>query len=390
MRVVIVHNHYQQPGGEDVVVEQESQLLTRHGVIVRQYLRSNADIPNSADFALAVQTVWSRRTAREISSLIREFRPDIIHAHNTFPLISPSLYATGARHGVPIVQTLHNFRLFCLQAMFLRKGAICEDCMHVFPWRGIVRKCYRNSTAASSAVAAMIAFHRALRTYDRYIARYIAPSAFCREKLIEAGFPEEKLVTKPNFANPPPFRSPDPRNGALFVGRLSIEKGIAVLSKAAREAGIHVTVFGAGPEETMLARSGQFDLLGWADSQTMMARMQQSAYLVMPSIGYETFGLPVIEAFACSLPVIASRLGALAELVDDGRTGLLFEPGDPGDLARKLRWAETHPKEMRRMGEAAHVEYELKYSPEKNYAQLMDIYHDAARANGSARHAGAP
>jgi glycosyltransferase involved in cell wall biosynthesis len=380
MRVLVVHNRYRQAGGEDIVVERESQLLAGHGVTVEHYLRDNTDIGDTPGISLALQTLWSPRTLRDVSALIRDFAPHLIHVHNTFPLVSPSLHRAAARHGVPVVQTVHNFRLFCLQAMFLRNDRICEDCVGHLPWNGVLHRCYRNSLAGSATVAAMVALHRALRTYDRHVTRFVAPSAFCRNKLVEAGMAPEKLSVKPHFVDASP-RVTGPRKGGLFVGRLSREKGTHVLSKAAAEAAVNITVVGGGPEAANLGRSANLDLQGSGDWQAIMARMQQSAYLVMPSICYETFGLPVVEAYACGLPVIASRHGALAELVQDGRTGLLFEPGNASDLAQKLTWAEAHPVEMARMGASARAEYESNYTAEDNYERLMAIYNKALNAD---------
>lgn len=388
MRALIVHNLYQHAGGEDAVVRDEIALLERNGVEVELYRRDNAEIPDIPRPSLALQTLWSSRTLKDISELIGRFRPDVLHAHNTFPLVSPSLYFAAARLGVPTVQTLHNFRLFCVQAMFLRDGKICEDCVGTLPWRGIARRCYRNSAAQSAVMVGMVGLHRVLRTYDTRVDRYIALNDFCRDKFIEAGLPAAKISVKPNFIDLP---APDPsraRSGALFVGRLSPEKGVSVLAQAAA---LHpdepVDVIGTGPEEERLRDVPGLRLLGWQEPQATYERMRAAACLVMPSVWYENFPRTIVEAFACSLPVIASRLGAMETLIREGETGLLFAPGDARDFASKIAWARAHPDEMRRMGSAARAEYDARYTSRSNFSQLMQIYREAGQGAQSLRSA---
>lgn len=377
MRILLAHNRYQQAGGEDAVLAEEHRLLQQHGVEVELYSEDNHRIAQMPPMQVAVDTIWSQRTVREIGAHIQRFRPDVIHVHNTFPLISPSLYFAAAKHGVPVVQTLHNFRLFCAQAMFMRNGAVCEDCIGRLPWRGVMRRCYRESGAQSAVVVGMQGIHRWLGTYRNKVTRYIALNKFCRDKFIEAGLPAERIAIKPNFVDLPPPQ-PVARQGGLFVGRLSPEKGIATLAEALRlyPRG-HVDVIGHGPQENELRHVANARLLGFMPGEEIYARMAQASYLVMPSIWYENFPRTLVEAYACGLPVIASRLGAMAELVRDGETGLLFNPGDAQDLAEKLRWADGHPEEMRRMGETARREYEANYTSETNFRQLMHIYEEA-------------
>lgn len=380
MRVLMVHNRYRQAGGEDAVVRDEAQLLTANGVAVEHYERHNDEIADGGGrLRLAADTLWSRRTEADIAALVAGFRPDVIHAHNTFPLISPSLYYAAARHGVPVVQTLHNFRLFCPQAMFMRNGRVCEDCLGRLPWRGVLRRCYRDSAAQSAVLVGMLGVHRALGTWRHGVARYIALNDFCRDKFIAAGLPAERIAVKPNFVDLSPPPAGAPRHGGLFVGRLSAEKGVATLAAAAAAlpGGAAIAVVGTGPEQALLEGAPGIRLLGWQAPEFVYARMRRSAWLVMPSVWYENFPRTLVEAFACGLPVIASRLGAMADLVREGDTGLLFRAGDAADLARALAWAGEHPAEMRRMGEAARREYEAKYTPAKNFARLMSIYASA-------------
>lgn len=379
-RVLVVHNRYRLPGGEDAVVEAEAGLLRARGHAVETYLRDNDELQDMGKVDALAQTLWSRRTSRDIARLVERFRPDVIHAHNTFALVSSSLYWAAARAGVPVVQTLHNFRLLCVQAMFLRGGRVCEDCIGRLPWRGVAHKCYRNSRPQSAALAAMLGVHRALGTYRDKVARYIALNEFCRRKFIEGGIPAARIAVKPNFVDVE--RPGDgPRRGGLYVGRLAPEKGVETLLEALRELpGVAIDAIGAGPLEAKVAAHPQLNRLGWLAQREICERMRGASYLVMPSIWYENFPRTLVEAYANGLPVVASRIGALAELVEHGRTGLLFEPGSAGDLARHLAWAEAFPAKMRAMGEAARERYEARFTPAANHAQLMAIYGDAMAA----------
>lgn len=374
MRILFVHNTYQHRGGEDSVVEAEIALLRSCGHAVEIYSRSNDDVASMPPLALARHTLWSSRTTHDLVKLMRGFRPDIIHTHNTFPLISPSIYWAAERAGVPVVQTLHNFRMMCLNALFLREGQVCEDCLGHLPWRGVARKCYRGSGAASAVLAGMLTLHRGLGTYRNKVARYIALNDFCRRKFIEGGLPAERIAVKPNFVD---FPAPEAlnRQGLLFVGRLSLEKGVATLAEAmAVLSDVKLRVMGDGPEATLLDSVAGVTKLGNQQSEVVRQEMSSAVALVVPSICYENFPRTIVEAFACGLPVIASRIGALEDIVRDGETGLLFEPRNASDLADKMAWAQANPLRMNEMGRKARLQYELQFSAEVNYQHLMKIY----------------
>lgn len=384
-RILVCHNRYQLRGGEDSVCESEIELLREHGHDVRVFERSNAALNEGSRLSAALETVWSRDSASAFRVLLEDFRPDVVHVHNTFAKISPAIYWEANRAGVPIVQTLHNFRLLCPQAMFLRDAKVCEDCLGKLPWRGALRGCYRDSVAQSTVLASMVTVHRALGTWKNKVTRYIALNEFCRRKFIEGGLPADRIAIKPNFVD---FSSPPAmhRRGFLFVGRLSLEKGIETLAAAARQVqGLQLQVAGTGPEAHLIEGIEGVEPLGALDGAAVRAAMSSSIALVLPSIWYENFPRTLVEAMACGLPVIASRIGALAELVDEGVSGLLFEPGNAEDLASKLRWAQDHPDAVRAMGERARAIYEEKFTARRNYAQLMAIYEDAmeqARKDG--------
>lgn len=387
MRILIVHNSYQHKGGEDSVVDAEIGLLRSYGHRVEVYQRHNDELHQISRATAAVSTIWSKRSASEVSSLCKMFRPELIHVHNSFPLISPSVYWIAARDDIPIVQTLHNFRLLCPQAMFLRDGKVCEDCLGTVPLRAVTRKCYRNSIMQSAVVAGMLMTHRAIGTYRNKVTRYIALNDFCKRKFIEGGLPAEQIRVKPNFVASTAFPDWISRRGGLFVGRLAAEKGLDVLTEAVKISGaVDVEIIGKGPLEASTAITFGEQYLGFRSLDEIMGRMCSALFLIVSSICYENSPRTIVEAFSCGLPVIASRLGALVDIIRDGVTGLLFNPGDATDLAEKIAWATSHPEKMLIMGQAARAEYEARYTPERNYKILIDIYEDAISAARERRH----
>lgn len=377
MKVLVAHNSYRERGGEDKVVEAEVALLRARSNVVVEYRRHNDELAGMGRVAAAAEALWSRRTIDELGAMLAAVRPDVVHVHNTLPLISPSLYWAASRATIPVVQTLHNFRLLCPQAMFLRDGGVCEDCLGKLPWRGVTRACYRGSVAQSAVLAGMVTLHRGLGTWQTKVARYIALNEFCRRKFIEGGLPAERVVVKPNFVDSGAAPSQQ-RAGFLFVGRLSEEKGIAVLvqASAALPEGL-LRVAGVGPNASMLDSKPGIAALGALTVANVRAEMERAMALVLPSICYENFPLTLVEAFAAGLPVIASRIGSLAELVEDGETGLLFEPGNAESLAATMQWAHAHPTRMADMGRNARARYESEYTADRNYQQLMAIYEGA-------------
>ncbi len=380
MKILMVHNAYQYQGGEDSVVDSEVTLLRRFGHEVVEYRRSNNELAQMGRVQAVADTLWSRRTVKELGFILHSEQVQVIHAHNTFPLISPSLYWAAARAGVPVVQTLHNFRLLCPQAMLLRDGRVCENCVGRMPLSGVLHACYRGSRAQTGAVSAMLVLHRGLGTWARKVDRFIALNKFCRTKFIEGGLPPERIVVKPNFVDLP-APPPQERRGLLFVGRLSLEKGTAVLVDAAQSlAPGSLRVAGTGPQAESLLRVPAIDSLGTMGASQVTTEMVRSVALVMPSIWYENFPRTLVEAFACGLPVLASRIGALAELVEDGVTGLHFDPGNAADLASTMQWALAHPERMAEMGRNARQLYEQRYTGDANYLQLMEIYRSVISA----------
>jgi glycosyltransferase involved in cell wall biosynthesis len=386
LTILILHNSYQLSGGEDRVFDAESRLLSSYGHKVLRFEISNELIKGMSPVALAKATFWNRTTYFRLQALLEKERPHIAHFHNTFPLISPSAYYACSEAGVPVVQTLHNFRILCPGGILYQGGKVCEACVgERFPWRSFVRACYRKSFVASFGLCAMLSVHTALHTWTTKVDIYIALTQFARKKFVQGGIPGRKIVVKPNFVEKSPSLFSKRTDSVLFVGRFSPEKGVRTMLKAwFHLRGIPLRMVGDGPLKDELMGVVQekglkkVEIIPWISREEVLGMMATSRLLVFPSVCYEGFPMSLSEAFACGLPVIASRLGAMAEIVEDGRTGLHFIPGDPEDLAAKVEWAWEHPKEMSEMGRAARGEYEAKYTPERNYQMLMKIYGEAA------------
>jgi len=388
MKILVAHNRYHYRGGEDTVVEVEIALLRERGHEVELYSRDNSELHNIAMGSAALSALWSRQTIKEVQQRCRDFKPDLIHAHNTFPLISPSLYGAADAMRIPVVQTLHNFRLICPQAMLLRHGRVCEDCVGHLPWRAVVHRCYRNSTAQSALTATMLTLHRWLGTWNKRVSRYIVLNNLCREKFMQGGLPAARLRIKPNFVRSTRVPHWEDRQGGIFIGRLSAEKGITVLAQAMSALPtLRIDVFGKGPMQAIVESTPGMQYGGFQSPAQLVDRLHKAAYLVAPSTGVESFGLVAIEAFCCGTPVIATRHGGLSDLIEHGKTGLLVPPGDANALKDAMRWAECHPEAMVQMGKAARAEYLRCYTPEHNYDILFSIYQEAlvdrlSRLNG--------
>ena len=336
-----------------------------------------------------LQALWSFQTVKTLSHIFGAFRPDVVHAHNTWSLVSPSVYWAAAKAGVPTVNTLHNFRLLCPQATFLRKKTICEDCLGARP----LARCSARLLPGVQGAERRVGGHAHAAPNVGHLPQpdhpLIALTEFARRKFIEGGLPAERIVVKPNFVDSQPS-SVQARSGFLFVGRLSEEKGVAVLVQAVAAAGVAVRVAGTGPDAALLRGQTTMVALGALSGEAVRAEMERALALVLPSVCYENFPRTLVEAFATGLPVIASNAGPLRELVDDGVTGLLFESGDAADLARKMLWAQANPERMAHLGRQARARYEAEFTADQNYEQLMTIYQGAIDEMAKAPTSAAP
>lgn len=387
IKILIVHNTYQSRGGEDKVLESELELLARNGHDLDLFLVSNREIKGLVSkFRTFINTVYSKQAKYELFRKLSQNNFDIVHVHNFFPLLTPSIYDACRNTDVPVVQTLHNYRTICAAALLMRHGKICEKCVTGSPFNAVLHRCYKNSITGSFAVARMVAYHRKQRTWQRKVNRFIALTDFARQKYIEAGFPSKKIAVKSNFYDKKNgikagIAKKNKRMGALFAGRLSREKGVTCMFTAWHGLKVPLRVAGDGPlfEQYQKKQTSYIKLLGHLNADQMSEEMKQASYLVMPSEWYEGFPMVLVEAFAHGLPVVASRLGGMAEIVEDGITGLLFEPGNPNDLARKIRWMHHHGERCRQMGENAEKIYKSRYSPKLNYEILLRIYMQAMK-----------
>jgi glycosyltransferase involved in cell wall biosynthesis len=384
LKVLQAHNYYLQPGGEDTVFEADVELLRAHGHEVVTYVDNDERIHTVPPISLAAQTVYSRDSYQKILDVLTREKPDVAHFHNTFPLISPAAYYACRKADVPVIQSLHNPRLICPAASFYRDGKNCTECLgKTPPYPGIYYGCYHRSRMQTSVVAAMVTIHRLFGTWNKMVDKYIVASWFYLNMFTRAGLPPDKLVYKPHFVDSavPFIANRDSGNYALFIGRLDPEKGVRVLLEAWRKVNLPLKIRGSGQMESEVRKfidqspSRNIELVGRLSKQALDDLINHARFLVWPTDGYyETFGLVAVESFSLGVPVIGSGIGVNAEIIHDGETGLHFTPGDPDDLANKIRWAWEHPVEMAEMGHKARREYEEKYTPQKNYEMLLSIY----------------
>jgi glycosyltransferase involved in cell wall biosynthesis len=382
VKVLILHNLYQIPGGEDEVVKVEQELLEAHGHSVRLFKVDNDEIAGAAGkLKTAFNAIYSRSSKQRVLKEIHQFQPNVVHVHNFFPLFSPSVYDACHEAGVPVVQTLHNYRLFCSNSYFFRNGGPCEDCLGKwFPWPAVVHGCYRDSRVGSFVVGTMQAVHRWRGTWRDRVDRYIVLSEFARHKFIEGGVPAEKISLKPNFISPDPGMGQGSGGYALFVGRLSPEKGIDILLAAWEHLGqkIPLKILGNGPLTPVVERAAQtiagVEYLGRQPKDRVLALMKEASLLMFPSLWYEGLSMTILEAYAVGLPVVASNLGTMSTVVKPGRTGLHFRVGDVGDSIEKVEWAIAHPEQIDAMRQEARSQFERHYTAERNYQQLIEIY----------------
>jgi glycosyltransferase involved in cell wall biosynthesis len=387
MRVLLVHNFYQSsaPSGEDVVFRMEAELLRRHGQDVITYKRENDDIGRGlADRLDAARDLfWSQRSYREIRGLIQRFRPDVAHFHNTFPLVSTSGYRACRDARVPVVQTLHNYRLLCAGALLLRNGKPCEDCIGHLPIPAILHGCYRQSRVASALLAGSMMVNRARHVYTEDVDRYLCLTDFARERFVSGGLPVGKLFVKPNALLDPPDAGMHGDGYCLFVGRLSAEKGIRTLVEAWVGQTLPLKIVGDGAlREELEARARQsnarVEFLGFRDKQDVYALMGAAKVLIIPSECYEGFPVTVLEGLASGAPMLVSRIGALDELLDDPANCRKFQPGIASSLAETLESMFGDPDHLADMRIRNRALFEQRYSPVAVMDQQLEHYRAVA------------
>jgi glycosyltransferase involved in cell wall biosynthesis len=389
VKILLAHNFYQSsaPSGEDVVFKNEVQLLKNNGIKVITYEKYNDDIKTLSDKFRAVFTVmWSNKTYNDLKNLIKKEKPDVVHFHNIWYLMSPSAYYACKDSGVPVVQTFHNFRLFCANGLCQRKGEQCFECLGKIPWKGVLYRCYKQSVLYSLPIAITECVHNCRKTWVNKIDAVVALTRNAKNVFIRHGIPEGKIFIKSNFLVSSPEPSENSDDYCLFLGRLSSEKGVLNLIDAFKillsiiRVNISLKIIGDGPLRSVLEKTVKdhpitnIEILGKKSHAESMEILKKAKFVVIPSIWFEMFPMVLVEAFAHGKPVIASRVQNHSELIQDKKTGVLFNPADPEDLAVKMKWMIENEDARLEIGKNARKEFEEKYTAEKNFEILMNIY----------------
>lgn len=377
MRILILHSRYLSgpASGENSVVDDETRLLQRNGHTVTSWTPEPETGTTLKTVATAGRAVWGFSSAERVRRLIRSHRPDVVHVHNLFPTLSPAVLRTAAEY-VPVVATLHNYRLMCLPSTFIRDGRTCEDCLGRVPWPGVVHRCYRGSMAGSVVLGTSVTLHRIAGSYDR-VALFLAVSTFLRRKHLEAGLSPERLLVKPNFSWPMPRRD-GPGEVFLYLGRLSPEKGVETILRAWRPGLGTLIVAGSGPEDGRLkamAPSGVV-FLGAVDGSAVPGLLQRARALLLPSNWYEGQPRVVLEAYAAGVPVLASDVGGLPEIVEDSRSGFLLPRTDPEAWTAAIQKLLSD-QEAVRLGQRGWQLWRERFSPERGLEGLEQAYQRA-------------
>ncbi|MFG1639522.1 glycosyltransferase [Amycolatopsis sp. NPDC049252] len=391
MKVLVVHNRYrsEQPSGENNVVDAEVSLLAEGGHKVSLFERRSDDIaqmPLPRKAAVPLMVPWNPAVRKELAARLRASRPDVVHIHNTFPLLSPSVVAACADAGVPAVATLHNYTMVCPPGTLHRDGHICTECVGGSPLPAVKHGCYRGSSAATVPMAASMVANR--RRWWTGVSRFFCISAAQRDLLVSAGMPGERMAVKHNFVTDPGVRRTGDGTHVLFLGRITEEKGVGLLMRAwdrlGGALGVPLVIAGTGPmqDEVAVWANGRSDVsyVGLRNKAECRALTADALAVVAPSTWLEAFGLVVVEAMAAGVPTVAAAHGAFPELVEDGVTGLLHQPNDAASLADRLR--EVVGDRNREMGDAARVRYEKDFTPEVGLDRLISGYQAAIEAHG--------
>lgn len=383
MKVSLFHNFYQVAGGEDSVLDSECELLESNAHLVSLNSVDNDHIGTVLSKIMVLfNVIFSLPYYFKVKRILSEELPDIVHVHNYFPVISPSIFYACKSGNTPVVHTLHNYRAVCPTSLLMHEGKVNEKSLVNTSFWAVPKKVYRNSYIGTLALSLMVEVHKKLGSWQTKVDRYIALTEFSRNKYIEAGWPSNKIMVKPNFIQDPfNHASTVEKIGgyALFVGRLSEEKGTDLLFESWKCGLGKLKIIGDGPlkEFVEFKSKGKVEYLGRKDKADVLSLVQNADFIIMPSTWYEGFPMVLVEAFACGTPALVSRLGSMEEIVDNGVTGLHFEAGNAQDLAEKAQWLIDNPERTREMGQNARNEYLAKYTPEKNYEVLMDIYQQA-------------
>ncbi len=388
MKILIGHNRYQWHGGEDAVVAAEAALLRSQGHDVVEFVADNAAFLESSQknlFTAALNFFWSRVSYHRLLKVLDDFKPDVAHFHNIYFALTPSVYVACHRKSVAVVQSLHNFRMFCANGLMFRDGQLCRKCLEGSPLSGIRHRCYKNSMAASLLVTALTGWHRAVHTYERYVHCFITATAFTRRQYMQAGLKAEQIWVKPNVYYPDVEYQLPAGQYALYVGRLSEEKGvIGMLEVFKNIPHIPLKIIGDGPLRAQVQHMLEdpqlqhVQWLGKLDNEALMQMMRGAKMLVVPSTCYENFPRVVVEGYAFGLPIVAFAQGSFKDIVND-QTGMLIKSGAWADFPAAIEhcWEFTANQHQR-----IRQIYECDFSPIANYQQLISIYQHAMAKAG--------
>lgn len=387
MKILYIHNQYLYKGGEDIVFETESTLMKQYGHEVKTLIFDNKNLNTlRKKIFTGLMTLFNFSSAKILHQTILAFQPDIIHVHNFFPIASPSIFFVAKKYNIPIIMTLHNYRLICPSATLYRQNTICEICTKkTFAYPAVIHGCYRKSKVQTFLLISMSFFHTVIHTWQRKVTHYIALTHFEKNKYLQSSLKltSAQITIKPNFVADHNSLI-QKEDYFLYLGRLSEEKGINTLIEAFKDSSYGLHIIGTGPlvEQvwTTANASTNIHYLGFQNKEFILESLKKAKALIFPSSCYETFGMSVIEAFSTATPVICSDHGAPAELIEHMKNGLYFQSGNSIDLKQKLDWINTHPEQHYQLCLNARQEYEAKYTPENNYTMLMKIYEEATNA----------
>ena len=377
MKILIVHNFYKIRAGEYSVFNNEMNLLKDNNHEVITYHKDNKTINSlSSKFRSFLNVIFSNKVYKKFDHLLKKEKPDIIHVHNFFPLITPSIFFAAKDNKIPIIQTLHNYRHICPSAILMHKNKIYEKSITNGVFSTVIDKVYQNSYLGTFALARMINYHKKKDTWNSKVNKFIALTQFSKSKFEEAGFLPSKITVKPNFVFDIKKNDIKKEKFALFVGRIGEEKGIKILIKAWKNINYPLTVAGSGPLEDDLKslKQNNINFIGSQDKGKIVELMNSASFLVVPSIWYEGFPMVILEAYSAGLPVLGSRIGSVGEVVIDKITGLQFKPNDPIDLSEKVNVIIKNPTLLLELSKNARKHYLDNFTPEKNYQELINIY----------------
>lgn len=377
MKILQAHNFYQYAGGEDTVVAQEKNMLEEKGHQIIPFYKYNEEIKNYSGLKklkLFQQTGWSKPSFQEVDQLIQKEKIDLCQVHNFLPLISPSIYYACKKNKVPVVQTLHNYRLICCNGLFLRDGKVCEDCLGKTPYGAVLKKCYRNSSIQTFALAHMLQKNTNMNTWNKMVDAYFCLTDLAKEKFIAHGIDEERLIVKPNFLDIDlePVKEKSPY--LLFIGRLTESKGVLLIKELAEQTQIPIKIAGYGELENEFKNASNIEFLGKMSHTESLKLIQKANALLFPSIWYEGMPMTLLEAFALKTPVIASNLGAMKSMMKHKETGLLFEPNSVTDLKEKVDFALSNPNKLKEIAKNSYKNFINLYSKEANYKMMKEVF----------------